>query len=56
MLPDPKKPVRRHTSRLPRSYAERYRDLFAPKMFRSSSLEPNQIDDLYSELVCSPGW
>ncbi len=25
-----------------------------PKMYRSASLEPNQIDDLYSELVCVP--
>ncbi len=25
-----------------------------PKMYRSASLEPGQIDDLYSELVCIP--
>ena len=25
-----------------------------PKMYRSPSLEPTQIDDLYSELVCVP--
>ncbi|KAA0097754.1 hypothetical protein CIW49_16250 [Mycolicibacterium sp. P1-18] len=25
-----------------------------PKMYRSASLEPTQIDDLYSELVCVP--
>jgi hypothetical protein len=25
-----------------------------PKMYRSDSLEPDQIDDLYSELVCLP--
>jgi hypothetical protein len=25
-----------------------------PKMYRSDSLEPDQIDDLYSELVCIP--
>ncbi|HEX6449013.1 MAG TPA: hypothetical protein VF060_06095 [Trebonia sp.] len=25
-----------------------------PKMYRSASLEPYQIDDLYSELVCTP--
>ena len=25
-----------------------------PKMYRSSTLEPTQIDDLYSELVCVP--
>ena len=25
-----------------------------PKMYRSASLEPAQIDDLYSELVCIP--
>ena len=26
----------------------------SPKMYRSDSLEPEQIDDLYSELVCLP--
>ena len=26
-----------------------------PKMYRSDSLEPDQIDELYSELVCMPG-
>jgi len=26
----------------------------SPKMYRSASLEPGQIDDLYSELVCVP--
>jgi hypothetical protein len=25
-----------------------------PKMYRSASLEPGQIDDLYSELACVP--
>jgi hypothetical protein len=25
-----------------------------PKMYRSGSLEPGQIDNLYSELVCVP--
>ena len=25
-----------------------------PKMYRSASLEPGQIDNLYSELVCVP--
>jgi hypothetical protein len=25
-----------------------------PKMYRSASLEPRQIDYLYSELVCVP--
>ena len=25
-----------------------------PKLYRSASLEPGQIDDLYSELVCVP--
>lgn len=25
-----------------------------PKMYRSDSLEPDQIDDLYSELACVP--
>ena len=28
----------------------------SPKMYRSDSLEPDQIDDLYSELVCVPEW
>ena len=27
---------------------------FALKMYRSDSLEADQIDDLYSELVCEP--
>jgi hypothetical protein len=27
---------------------------FLPKMYRSDSLEADQIDDLYSELVCVP--
>jgi hypothetical protein len=27
-----------------------------PKMYRSTSLEPGQIDYLYSELTCVPGW
>jgi hypothetical protein len=27
-----------------------------PKMYRSPSLEPEQIDYLYSELTCVPGW
>jgi hypothetical protein len=27
-----------------------------PKMYRSASLEPGQIDYLYSELLCVPGW
>jgi hypothetical protein len=56
MLPQPKKMVQRHHSRAPRSYAERYRGMFAPKMYRSFSLEPDQIDDLYSELACVPGF
>src|SRR5215469_367323 len=56
MLPQPKKMVQRHHSWVPRSYAERYRGMFAPKMYRSSSLEPDQIDDLYSELACVPGF
>jgi hypothetical protein len=25
-----------------------------PKMYRSATLEPSQIDDLYSELECVP--
>lgn len=56
LLPQPKKPVRRQHSWRPRSYAERYRGMFAPKMYRSFSLEPDQIDDLYSELACVPGF
>lgn len=27
-----------------------------PKMYRSTSLEPRQIDNLYSELTCVPAW
>ena len=27
-----------------------------PKMYRSASLEPGQVDNLYSELVCVPWW
>jgi hypothetical protein len=56
VLPKPKKMVHRHNSWLPRSYAERYRGMFAPKMYRSFSLEADQIDDLYSELACVPGF
>jgi hypothetical protein len=56
VLPLPKRTTRPHNSWRPRSYAERYRGMFAPKMYRSSSLEPDQIDDLYSELACVPGF
>jgi hypothetical protein len=54
MLPHPKTAVRRRNPRLPRSYAQRYRGMFPPKMYRSASLEPDQIDELYSDLVCIP--
>jgi hypothetical protein len=56
MLPHPKTLVRRHNSRIARSYSVRYQGTFHPKMYRSASLEPGQIDDLYSELVCAPDW
>lgn len=57
VLPRPKNMLRRRRHAwLPRCYAERYRDMFAPKMYRSASLEPDQIDDLYSEISCVPGW
>jgi hypothetical protein len=56
VLPLPKEPVRRHNSKFPRSYAERYREMFPPKMYRSATLEPYEIDDLYSELPFSPDW
>ena len=55
-LPDPKAMVRKHDSRISKMYARRYLGTIPPKMYRSASLEPHQIDDLYSELVCVPGW
>jgi hypothetical protein len=54
LLPYPEKLVQRHDSRITRSYAARYRLKFRPKMYRSSSLGPGQIDDLYSGEVCIP--
>ena len=55
-LPHPKTLLRRHNSRITRSYATRYQGTIPPKMYRSASLEPDQVDDLYSELVCVPEW
>lgn len=55
-LPYPDTLVHRHHSRMSRSYVARYQGTIPPKMYRSASLEPGQIDDLYSELVCVPGW
>jgi hypothetical protein len=56
VLPQPKKLVRWHNSRITRSYSARYQGTIPPKMYRSASLESGQIDDLYSELVCVPDW
>jgi hypothetical protein len=56
VLPHPRALVRRHDSRITRSYAARYHGTIPPKMYRSASLEPCQVDDLYSELVCVPSW
>jgi hypothetical protein len=53
-LPEPEALVRRHNSRITRFYAEKYRVKFRSRMYLSSSLEPGQIDDLYSEVVCVP--
>jgi hypothetical protein len=53
-LPEPEALVRRHNSRITRLYASRYRVKFRHRMYLSSSLEPGQIDDLYSEVVCVP--
>jgi hypothetical protein len=55
-LPQPKALPGKHDSRLSRSYATRYQGTIPPKMYRSASLEPAQVDDLYSELVCVPRW
>jgi hypothetical protein len=54
LLPSPETLVQRHDSRITRLYAARYRLKFRPKMYRSPSLEPGQIDDLYSGEVCVP--
>ena len=55
-LPRPKALPGKHDSRLSRAYATRYHGTIPPKMYRSASLEPAQIDDLYGELVCVPRW
>ena len=55
-LPYPQDVLRRHDSRMSRSYAARYQGTIPPKMYRSARLEPGQVDDLYSELVCVPRW
>jgi hypothetical protein len=56
VLPHPKTVLQRHNSRITRSYAVRYQGTIPPKMYRSASLQPGQVDDLYSELVCVPDW
>ncbi|HTW12502.1 MAG TPA: hypothetical protein VME01_07155 [Solirubrobacteraceae bacterium] len=56
VLPHPRVLVRRHNSRVTRSYAARYQGTIPPKMYRSATLDPWDIDDLYSELVCVPDW
>lgn len=56
MLPQPGPAAGRKHRWAPRSYGERYRGMFTPKMYRSATLEPDQIDDLYSELACVPGF
>jgi hypothetical protein len=56
VLPQPKTLVQRHNSRVTRWYATKYQQAIHPKMYRSASLEPDQIDELYSELVCVPGF
>ena len=55
-LPYPKALPGKHDWGMSTSYAARYQGTIPPKMYRSASLEPGQIDDLYSELVCVPGW
>jgi hypothetical protein len=55
-LSHPKALPSRHDSWLSRTYASRYHGTIPPKMYRSPSLEPAQVDDLYSELVCVPRW
>ncbi len=56
ILPHPKALRRWHNSRIAKSYAARYRRAVRSKMYYSASLEPGQIDDLYSELACVPGF
>jgi hypothetical protein len=55
-LPQPKAVPGKHDHWLSRTYAKKYYGTIPPKMFRSTSLEPEQVDDLYSELVCIPRW
>jgi hypothetical protein len=55
-LPRPQAPAGQRGSWLSSTYAARYLGTFPPKMYRSASLEPAAIDDLYSELVCVPRW
>ena len=53
-LPQPKAITGKHDPWLIRDYSRRYYGTIPPKMYRSPSLAPKQIDDLYSELVCVP--
>jgi hypothetical protein len=55
-LPQPNRLPGKQASWLSRTYASKYHGTIPPKMFRSASLEPGQVDDLYSELVCVPRW
>jgi hypothetical protein len=55
-LPRPKALPGKRDRWLSRTYATRYHGTIPPKMYRSASLEPGQVDDLYSELVCIPRW
>jgi hypothetical protein len=55
-LPQPEALPGKDASRLSRTYARKYYGTIPPKMFRSATLEPGQVDDLYSELVCVPRW
>ena len=52
----PKAIAGKHDPWLIREYARRYHGTIPPKMYRSASLEPAQIDELYSELVCVARW
>jgi hypothetical protein len=56
LLPPPRTLLRWYDSRITRAYAARYRGAIRSKMYYSATLEPGQIDDLYSELVCVPGF
>lgn len=55
-LPQPKAITGKHDPWLIRDYSRRYYGTIPPKMYRSASLEPEQVDELYSELVCIPRW